>query len=141
MSYTKIWIHVVFSTYKRERVLEKPGRDKLFAHIKEQCKTKDIHLDFIGGYIDHVHLIISLGKMQRIADVLHQIKGESSFWANTNRIFNYKLKWQDDYFAVSISHSHINVVRQYIVNQEEHHRKKTFAEEFEEFIQKYEWHN
>ena len=84
-------------------------------------------------------MIISLGKKQNIADILHQIKGESSFWANKNKIFHYKLKWQDDYFATSISHSQINVVRKYIANQERHHQKKSSSEEFEEFMQKYNW--
>ena len=139
MSYVRVWIHVVFSTYRREKILEKEGRYKLFSHIREQCKEKDIYLDFIGGYIDHLHLIVSLGKGQNIADILHQIKGESSFWANRNKIFHCKLKWQDDYFAASISHSQIDVVRKYISNQEKHHQKKSSSEEFEEFMQKYNW--
>ena len=139
MSYVRIWIHAVFSTHERMRILNKEGRDRLFVHIKERCKEKNIYLDFIGGYTEHIHLLISLGKTQNIADIMQQIKGESSFWANKNKIFPYKLKWQDDYFAASISHSQIETVRKYISNQEIHHCKRTFIEEIDEFMQKYNW--
>jgi REP element-mobilizing transposase RayT len=65
------------------------------------------------------------------------IKGESSFWINKNDVTKTKFEWSDEYFAVSISETHINKVRDYIKNQEEHHRKKTWKEEYEEFMNKY----
>ena len=65
------------------------------------------------------------------------IKGEASHWANKNNIFKHKLNWADEYFAVSVSESMVDIVRNYIKNQEEHHKKKTFAEECEEFMTKY----
>jgi len=65
------------------------------------------------------------------------IKGESSFWINKNKVTKHYFEWADEYFAVSVSESHINRVREYIKNQEEHHRKKTWEEEYNEFIEKY----
>ena len=69
--------------------------------------------------------------------MLQLIKGESSFWINKNNVTKTKFEWSDEYFAVSISETHINKVRDYIKNQEEHHRKKTWKEEYEEFMNKY----
>jgi REP element-mobilizing transposase RayT len=78
-----------------------------------------------------------LGTDQTIQKVMQLIKGESSFWINKNKLTIDKFEWQDEYFAVSVSESMVDKVRDYIKNQEEHHRKKTFQEEYDEFISKY----
>ena len=65
------------------------------------------------------------------------LKGESSFWINQQEMINSKFRWQDEYFAVSVSESQVDAVRKYIQNQEEHHKKKTFMDEYDEFVQKY----
>ncbi|OJV40692.1 MAG: transposase [Bacteroidales bacterium 36-12] len=139
MSYIRIWIHAVFSTKYREPLLDKTSRQLLYNHIKELSGQKNIYLDHIGGYVDHVHILLSLGGKQNIADVMQQIKGESSFWINKQGIVQGKFQWQDDYYAASVSQSQVEKVRKYIARQEEHHRKKPFAKEVEEFIQKYGW--
>jgi putative transposase len=74
---------------------------------------------------------------QNIAAIMNLIKGESSFWANRNLKLPEKFEWQDKYFSVSVSQSHFNVINDYINNQKEHHRKKTFQEEYDEFIKNY----
>ena len=137
MGYTKLWIHLVWATKRRKPVLEKTIRRKLFEHILENGKQKNIHIDFINGYVDHVHVLVSLNADQTVAKVIQLIKGESSFWINKNNLTPQKFEWQDDYFAVSVNESGINKVRDYIKNQEEHHKKKTFQQEYEEFMQKY----
>ena len=96
-------------------------------------------MDSVGGYKQHVHCLISLGKDHTISGVLQLIKGESSFWINKNKIVQGKFAWQDDYWAASVSESHLDQVRKYIQNQEEHHRFKTFEEEIDEFMLKYGW--
>ena len=101
------------------------------------CKKKEIYLQSINGSTDHFHLLISLGKDQSIAKVVQLIKGESSYWINQSSLFPNKFAWQDDYFAVSVSESHVGVVVNYIKNQEEHHKKKTFSEEVDEFLRRY----
>ncbi len=109
-------------------------------HIKENAKEKDIWLDTVNGYHEHVHCLLSLNKEQSICKVTQLIKGESSNWINKNNILNGKFHWQDDYWAVGVSESHVALVRNYIHNQEEHHKKQTFAEEIERFMYKYGWH-
>jgi REP element-mobilizing transposase RayT len=74
-----------------------------------------------------------------MSGIVQLIKGESSFWINQNKIVSGKFAWQDDYWAVSVSESHVNQVRNYIQNQEEHHRTKSFEEEIDEFMLKYGW--
>lgn len=137
MGYTKIWVHLVWATKRREPLLAKNIRQKVFTHIRENGRTKNIHVDFVNGHIDHVHVLISLDADQTISKVMQLIKGESSFWINKNKLISEKFEWQDDYFAVSVSESGVNRVREYIKNQEQHHEKKTFQQEYDEFMEKY----
>jgi putative transposase len=140
MSFVKIWVHLVFSTKNRESWLNKDFRYKLHQHIIENCKEKEIFLQAINGYTDHIHCLISLGKDQSISKVAQLIKGESSFWMNKQGFLDEIFSWQDDYFAVSVSESQVKTVTAYIKNQEKHHAKKTFAEEAEAFMDVYGWH-
>lgn len=137
MSFVKIWIHAVWGTKNREPLLIKEIRKGLFQHIKENAKTKEIYIDFINGYSDHVHCLFALNADMTISKAIQLIKGESAFWANKNKLTKNKLEWSDEYFAVSVSESMIDKVRDYISNQEEHHQKKTFQQEYDEFILKY----
>ncbi|WP_206609998.1 transposase [Maribellus luteus] len=108
-------------------------------HLSENAKEKEIWLDKVGGHKEHVHCLISIGKEQTISKIAQLIKGESSFWINKNKLIPYKFSWQDDFWAVSVSESHIERVRKYIDKQEEHHGKKSFDEEVETFMEKYGW--
>ncbi|OFX18335.1 MAG: transposase [Bacteroidetes bacterium GWA2_31_9] len=137
MPYIKIWIHAVWSTYNREPFLNEEVRPKVFEHIKDNAKSKGIYLDEINGYSDHVHCTISMNAEQNIATIMNLLKGESSYWINKNKLINFNFGWQDEYFAVSVSTSQIDIVRQYIRNQVEHHSKITFQQEYEDFIKKY----
>ena len=137
MGYTKIWIHLVWATKRREPILTKPVRYKLFTHIRKNAKEKNIHIDFINGHVEHVHALISLNADQCISKVVQLIKGESSHWINKNNLTPDTFEWQDDYFAVSVSESDVNRVRQYIKNQERHHAKKSFQQEYEEFMKRF----
>ena len=137
MSFVKIWVHLVFSTKKRQPFLKKEIRTKMIKHIIENCKEKGIFLQAINGYDDHLHCLISLGKEQSIAKVSQLIKGESSFWLNNQKLLLDKFQWQDDYYAVSVSESHVQKVINYIKNQEIHHSKIPFEEEIEKFVERY----
>lgn len=140
MSWVRIWVHLVFSTKERYPYLStKELREKVFFHIKENAKQKNIWLDSINGYQEHVHCLISLNKEQSISKVAQLIKGESSFWINKNQLTKIKFIWQDDYWAVSVSESHLEELRKYIQQQEEHHRLKSFNEEVNDFMKKYGW--
>lgn len=138
MPFIKVYIHFVWSTKNRVPYLNsKELRVKVWNHIRENAKEKGIFIDFINGYSDHCHCLVSLGVDQTIQKVMQLIKGESSFWINKNGLIKDKFEWQDEYFAVSVSESMLNKVRNYIKNQEEHHHKKTFQDECDEFINKY----
>ncbi len=137
MSYVKLWIHCVWSTKLRQPFLKSGIKNKVIEHIRENAEIKNIYVDFINGYSEHLHALISLQKKQNISDVMQLIKGESSYWINKSNLLRNKFSWQDDYFAVSVSHSHVNKVRDYIKNQEQHHKKMKWDEEIELFIKKY----
>ncbi len=128
---------MVWSTKDFKPVLEKELREKLYAHIRENAKSKNIYLDCINGFFDHVHVLISLKADQSPAKVAQLLKGESSHWLNDQQLTPVRFEWQKEYFAVSVSESSLENVRSYINKQEEHHRKKIFKEEYNEFMQKY----
>ena len=135
MPFIKIWIHFVWATKNRYPFLTSDIRQDVFKHIKENGPLKNIHIDFVNGHIEHVHCLVS--QKQTIAEVVQLMKGESSYWINKHHLTEEKFEWQDEYFAVSVSESDVHRVREYIRNQEEHHSKKTFAQEYDEFISKY----
>ena len=95
------------------------------------------HVDYINGVSDHVHCLLLLRAGQNLSDMMMVLKGESSHWVNENQLTKTKFGWQDEYFAVSVSESQIEKVVRYIRTQEEHHRKKSYTEECDEFFKKY----
>ena len=108
MGYIKIWIHLVWTTKNREPLLSKEIRSSLFEHIRENAQSKDIYIDFINGYLEHIHCLISLKSGQNIDRILMLLKGESSHWINKSKLTKTKFEWQDEYFAVSVSESTVN---------------------------------
>ncbi len=138
MPFVKVYIHFVWSTKNRYPFLDsKELRLKVWKHIRENAKEKGIFVDFVNGHIDHCHCLVSMGVDQTIKKVIQMIKGECSNWINKNQLTKEHFEWQDEYFAVSVSESLIDRVRDYIKNQEQHHRKKTFQQEYDEFISRY----
>ncbi|MBL7996992.1 IS200/IS605 family transposase [bacterium] len=137
MPYIRIWVHIVWATKRRERIIHSNFRQELFDHIRSNARQKDIFLDCLNGVEDHLHALISLGSDQTISKIVQLLKGESSHWINKQKLLKGKFEWQDDYFAVSLSESGIDTVRRYIRNQETHHKKKTFEDEYQEFMEKY----
>jgi REP element-mobilizing transposase RayT len=138
MPYIRVWIHYVWSTKNRQRILINPYRELLFDHIRLNARQKNIYLDRINGYHDHVHCLVSLSTDQTIEKTAQLLKGESSFWFNNKADFKTeKLDWQEEYFAISVSESRVDAIRAYIDNQVAHHQHKTYAEEYDEFIRQY----
>ena len=132
MPYVGIWIHLVWTTKRREPYLEEQIRSTVFEHIQQNAKYKKIYLDCINGHIEHVHCLLKLGATQNIAGVAHLLKGEACRWINRERLCDFQFEWQREYYAVSVSESKVEAVRRYIARQEEHHRTKTFEKECEE---------
>ena len=137
MPYVRVWVHLIWSTKDRTPLLTKELRHQVINHIKANASNKGIFLATINGVSDHVHALVSIKADQTIAKVTQLLKGESSHWVNAEKLVHGKFEWQDEYIAISVSESMVEKVRKYIKNQEEHHRKKTFTEEYREFIEKY----
>ncbi len=138
MPFIKVYIHFVWSTKNRVPYLKtKSIRAAMWQHIKENASAKEIFIDFVNGHQEHCHCLVSLGADQTISKVMQLIKGEAVHWFNKQNFIQEKLEWQDEYFAVSVSESMLNTVREYIKNQEVHHSKKTFQQEYDEFILRY----
>jgi putative transposase len=138
MPYIKVYIHFVWGTKNKVPYFAtKEIRQKVWNHIKENASTKNIFIDYVNGYSDHCHCLVSLGVDQTIQKVIQLVKGESSYWINKQGLITQKFEWQDEYFAVSVSESMVETVRNYMKNQEDHHSKRTFAQEYDELILKY----
>lgn len=137
MSYVKIWLHCVWSTKNRDQIIPYSFRPEVLRHFRENAGEKNIILDDVNAHENHVHALINLGKQQNLATIIQYLKGESSFWINSKKIIPSHFSWQDDYFAVSVGHSQVERVRNYIKNQDEHHRKMSWEEEVDLFMKKY----
>src|SRR5262249_49912303 len=134
MPHVKVWLHFVWTTKNREQLLTDEIRPRIFAHIRENARAKGIFLAFINGYREHVHCLISLGTEQTISQIVKLLKGESSHWINQQRLCQRKFQWQHEYFVVGVSESVLEKTRQYIQNQEQHHRMQPFNMEFDSMI-------
>ena len=134
-SFLNIWIHATWATKLRLPVLEKTWRKALFQFMKENSKTHHIHLDFVNGVEDHVHILFKLHSTQTVAHTMQIIKGNASKWINEQNYMPDEeiFSWQDGYGAISVSPDRIERVRNYIKKQEEHHRKQSYKEELKIF--------
>lgn len=138
MPFVNVYIHFVWSTKNREPFLEsKEIRDKVWFHIRENAKKKGIFVDFVNGYSQHCHCLVSLGVDQTISNIMQLIKGESSHWINKEGLTKDIFEWQDEYYDVSVSESLIERVRNYIKNQEVHHATHSYDDEIDNLISKH----
>lgn len=137
MPFTKILLHLVWTTKNHQKIINKNLKPQLLSHIIENAKSKSIYIEKINAAEEHIHALVYLDPEMAVSKLMQHIKGESSHWVNQNKLTKFNFEWQDEYFAVSVSESIAPKVREYIKNQEEHHRVKTFAEEYKEFMQKY----
>ena len=137
MSYVRVMIHSVWGTKNKMPFLTSEVRAKVILHIKENAHKKQIYIDTINGYTEHMHCLFGLNADMSISKTLNLIKGESSHWINKNELIKPKFEWADEYYAVSVSESVLFKVRRYIQDQEEHHRKVSFAQECEAFLSRY----
>jgi putative transposase len=137
MPHVKVWIHFVWTTKNRLPLLTDNIRARVFQHIRENARQKGIFIDYINGWREHVHCLISLGTNQTIAQIVKLLKGESSHWINQQKLCPTKFQWQHEYFAVGVCESILDKTRDYIKNQKAHHSRKPFENEFEAMLEKY----
>jgi REP element-mobilizing transposase RayT len=134
MSYIKIWIHAVWGTKDRLPLLKQPILEKVCAHIATNAKEKGIFIDRINGYDEHLHVLMLLKSDHSISKQMQLLKGESAHWINKTGLTKTTFEWADKYFAASVSNDKMDIVRAYIYNQQTHHRKQTFTEEYKNFL-------
>ena len=134
MSFAQIWVHAVWGTKNREPILSRSIHDQVCQHIRENAVLKNIYIDSINGHNDHLHCLMQLNSEMSISKQMQLIKGESSFWINKNKIIKGKFDWANEYFAASVSDDKLDTVRGYILNQQVHHKKITFQQEYEKFL-------
>ncbi len=133
----KIYIHLIWGTYNHERILTKDVRLKIFQHLSERSKALDIIISKMNVQPEHVHVLLNLPSNKTIAEIAQSIKGESSNWINDNNLILNKFRWQRGYGAYSVSASQLNSVENYIKNQDEHHKRRSFREEYKKWAVKY----
>ena len=136
-SLVRNYLHIIFSTKHRKPLIQGPFREDLHQYIGGICRNLECNPVKVGGYTDHVHILCMLSKKIALMKLLEEMKAHSSKWAKTQGPSLADFYWQDGYGAFSVSPSRVEVVKAYIENQEEHHRRKTFQDEFRAYLKRY----
>ena len=136
-SLVKNYLHIVFSTKNREPLIHKPVEQELHAYLGGICNNLECYPIKVGGYTDHIHILCMLSKKIALMKLLEEVKSHSSKWIKTKGSAYANFYWHDGYGAFSVNPSEVDVVINYIANQKEHHRKKTFQVEYRAFLKKY----
>lgn len=137
-TFSQIYIQIVFAVKGRENLIDSNWGTDLHKYIAGIIKGKNQKSIIVNGMPDHIHVFAGLRPSMAIADLVRDIKNNSSNFINDHKFIKGKFSWQEGYGAFSYSHSHIDKVYNYILNQQEHHKKKTFREEYIGFLKKFE---
>ena len=137
-TFSQIYIQTVFAVKGRENLLDKKWRGEVFRYMAGIIKNKGQKPIIINGVADHVHVFFGLKPVMAISDLIRDVKNNSTNFINENKFVKGKFSWQEGHGSFSYSHSQIEHVYNYILNQEEHHKKKTFREEYLEFLKDFE---
>ncbi len=135
-TYTQCYFHLVFSPKNKEALIKKEWKDKLEKYITSVIQNNKHKLLAIGGVSDHIHILIGYNVNEKIPDLVEEIKTSSTKWIKEKKLSAFKFEWQRGYGAFTHSKSQIGNVVNYILNQENHHKKKSFKEEYLEILAK-----
>ena len=136
-TYTKIYVHVVFTVQGRQNLISKQHKDELYKYITGIIQNKKQKVITINGMPDHIHILIGIKPDIALSDLIRDVKANASSFINEKRWVIGKFSWQEGFGAFSYSHSQLDSVANYIKNQEEHHSRKTFREEYLELLKKF----
>jgi putative transposase len=136
-SFNKIWIHAIWATKERMQLINQDIEQKVYQFITAQLQEQGCPVRIINGMPDHIHCLFLLNCQKSIAEVIKQVKGSSSHFVNQNDLIKDKFAWQTGYAAYSVSESVIDKVFEYIKSQKQHHQKKTFQQEYNDFLKLY----
>jgi putative transposase len=137
-TYTQLYIQLVFAVKYRAATIASNWNDELYQYITGIVRNNKHKLISINGMSDHIHILIGMHPTQSLSDLMQDIKGNSSKWVNEKKFIQERFEWQSGYGAFTYGKSQIKAVAEYIENQEKHHIKKTFKEEYLELLQKFE---
>jgi putative transposase len=136
-SYSRCWVHLIWGTLNRERLLNKKAAARLSRYLAEYSEEKSVYMKINYVNADHVHALIDLPTNLSIEEMIQLLKGSSSHWVNANDVLTGKFAWGRGYGAFSVSESNVARVAAYIAGQEDHHRLRTFDDELREFIKRH----
>lgn len=136
-SYSQIYIQIVFAVRGRENQIKPAWEERLYQYITGIIQNKGQKLLAINGMPDHLHIFIGMKPDCCLSDLMREVKKASNEWINENKLTATKFYWQEGFGAFSYSHSQIDSVVKYVMNQKEHHNKKSFKVEYLEFLKKY----
>lgn len=137
-TYTQLYFHVIFAVKGRYNLISKKWKEKLYKYISGIVSNKEQKLMIINGMPNHIHLLLSTKPNCNLSDLVRDIKSNSSKWINSKQFISGKFEWQTGFGAFTVSQSGVNSVIDYIKNQENHHGKKSFREEYIDFLASYE---
>jgi len=137
-TYHQVYIQAIFAVKYRAATLDKSWRPRILGVIGNLINETGCKTILVNGVGDHVHCFLGLKPTVAIAELMKTVKAKSSKYINDHELTRARFEWQEGYGAFSYSHSHIDDVYKYIAKQEEHHKKRTFREEYLEFLEKYE---
>ena len=132
-THLSLHVHVIFGTKNQRALIRPEWREQLHAYLGGAARQLDVVPEAVGGVADHVHLLLGLRATHGLSDIMRDIKRVSSLWVH-EKIHDADFQWQDGYGAFSVSATMTRKVKNYIAKQEEHHRTKTFQEEYVEML-------
>jgi putative transposase len=132
------YLHIVFSTKYRQKLIFPPYEEELHAYLGGICNSLECQPIKIGGYTDHIHMLCKLSKKIALMKLLEEVKGSSSKWFKTKDESLRNFYWQNGYGAFSVNPAEVDIVISYITNQHSHHNKETFQDEYRRYLNQYE---
>ncbi len=136
-TYSQIYIQIVFAVQGRKNLIQKPWATELHKYMAGIITNKKQKSIIVNGVADHIHIFVGLKPSMAICDLVRDVKNNSSNFINQHNWVDGQFSWQEGYGAFSYSHSHIDRVYNYILNQEEHHKHTTFKDEYYDFLEKF----
>ncbi|MFN5380623.1 MAG: IS200/IS605 family transposase [Bacteroidota bacterium] len=136
-TYSQIYLQIVFSVKGRQNLISKNWKEELYKYICGIVNGKEQKVYAIGGVADHIHILVSIKPTIALSDLVRDIKANSSKWINEKGFIKGKFQWQEGFGAFSYAHSQLDIIIAYINNQEQHHLKKTFRDEYTELLKKF----
>jgi putative transposase len=140
-SFNKIFVHAIWSTKDRLPLIEPQAENQIHEYMRKQFVDEGCVVRIINGMPDHIHCLYLLNPKKSNADIIKQVKGSTAHFINEQNLIKAKFSWQTGYGSFSVSESVVNKVFEYIKNQKQHHSKKTFKEEYEDFLKLYGFSN